>query len=1127
MKTKGLKAALRWTMCSTAVVALAPAAWADAPAAPAAAESAAPSVETEFRDPPANARPRVWWHWMNGNVTKDGIAKDLAWLKSVGIGGVQNFDASLDTPQVVEKRLVYMHPDWKDAFRFAVSEADRHGLEFAIAASPGWSVSGGPWVAPQDGMKKLVWSETRLSGGKRFTGKLNAAPDITGPYQDLPYADMMPGHGAGNNEKPRASGVVAVLAVPAVAAPLAIPAYALGDGTALSAKALVDADLASGADIPLTAEKAGTVTVTYPKAVTVQSARLFMPGLKNPFRGVPIRACLEVREGDSWRKVEDVEITSVPSTQNFAPVTAREFRLRLEDSKDPGNLDLLNAAPGAQSVNFFDVGPLKSVKLVDLQLFAEPRVDRAEEKAGYETVLDYYAIASANSAPTGFGAAQVIDLTGTVKPDGTLDWTPPKGSNWRVLRFGWSLTGKTNHPATPEATGLEVDKYDGPAVRRYLETYLSMYRETAGSDLFGQRGLGALLTDSIEVGNANWTGTMEAEFQARRGYALRPWLPALAGTVIGSRAETERFLFDYRQTLAELLAEKHYGTVAQVAHENGLKVYGEALEDKRPLLGNDLAMRRHADVPMAALWTWQKGSALRTTLVGDMKGAASVAHVYGKQYVAAESMTAVNSPWDFAPKDLKPVIDLEFVNGINRPVIHTSVHQPLDDMQPGLSLAIFGQYFNRHESWAPLARPWVDYIARTSYLLQQGRNVADVAWFMGEEAPITALFAEEIPATLPRAHAYDFINAEMLADALKVEGGEIISTGSARYRAIFLGGTSQRMTLPTLKRMAELVRGGATLIGNKPLASPSLADDQAAFAKLANALWSGDTSAGKVIDTGDVDAGLEQAGVAPGFRFDGGSSDAAIPFVERQFNGGRLFFLSNPGTAAQSITARFRSAGKRPELWNAETGKSRPLSFRIEGGETIIPLILAAHDALFVVFREDTPLTTHEPVAAVPVQRSAVTGDWKVSFQPSRGAPASAVMNRLARLDESSNPAIRYFSGVASYANTFLTPKGWKKGQPLWLDLGEVNDLAEVWVNGQQVGGLWRAPWRIDVGSTAGKGRNTLEVRVANKWVNRLIGDAQPGTTKIAMLAAPGYHADAPLRPSGLVGPVTLWTEGQ
>lgn len=1088
-------------------------------------DAAAPSMEREFQNPPMEARPRLWWHWMNGNISKDGIAKDLQWMADAGIGGFQNFDANLDTPQVVDKRLVYMTPEWKDAFRFAVSEAERHGLEMAIAASPGWSETGGPWVAPQDGMKKLVWGETLLKGGKRFSGPLNAAPDATGPYQNVAFAEGMPG-AANVGQKPSASGKVAVLAVPISAPILPHPTYTTKDGASLDAAALTDADFETGADVALAADLSGTVVITYPKPVTVSSVRLFIPGLKSPFRGVALNAILEAREGDAWRRVQDVTITSVPTTQSFAATTARAFRLRLEDSKDKGNLDLLNAAPGAVSIDFFNTGPLTKVKLADLQLFAEPRVNRAEEKAGYETVLDYHAIANADAAHIGARPTEVVDLTDRVRADGTLDWTPPQGRDWRVLRFGWSLTGKTNHPATAEATGLEVDKFDAAAVRRYLETYLSKYRDTVGAENIGKQGLRALLTDSIEVGKANWTPAMEAEFAKRRGYTLRPWLPALAGMVIGSPAETERFLYDYRQTLAELMSDMHYKTVAEVARENGLTVYGEALEDKRPLLGDDLAMRRHADVPMAALWTFANGAPVRTTLIGDMKGAASVAHVYGKRYVAAESMTAVNSPWDFAPNDLKPFIDLEFVSGINRPVIHTSVHQPRDDMQPGLSLAIFGQYFNRHESWASMARPWVDYIARTSYLLQQGRNVADVAWFIGEESPVTALFADSIPANLPRAHAYDFVNAQMLAETLKTDGGDVVSNGGARYKVIYLGGTSHKMTLPTLQRLADLVHAGATLIGQKPEGTPSLADDAAAFSKLADTLWSADAGKGRVIATSDLDAGLATAGVLPGVRFDGlSSSDARLPFVERAFDGGRLFFLSNPGKVTQTVTARFRVTGKAPELWDAETGTARPLSYRIENGETFVPLTLAPDDAAFVVFRKDTTAST-QTVAAPKASASApITGTWTVTFQPGRGAPAQIEMQQLSRLDQNATPGVRYFSGVATYSNSFAAPRGWKPGQALWLDLGNVHDIAEVRVNGTPVGTLWRAPWRIDAGAFAKVGRNALEIRVANKWVNRLIGDAQPGATPIAKIAAPGYVPNAPLRPAGLEGPIRLETE--
>ncbi|WP_313958584.1 glycosyl hydrolase [Novosphingobium sp. 9] len=214
--------------------------------APAATDSV---LAQEFRDPPASARPRVWWHWMNGNITKDGIAKDLAWMKSVGIGGVQNFDANLQTPQIVDKRLAYMTPEWKDAFRFAVQEADRQGLEFAIASSPGWSETGGPWVAPKDGMKKLVWSSVSLASGQRLTGALPALPGTTGPFQDLHPAlgieEMISGHPAPAAGHFTGSGPVLAYSVSEVAA-LPMPQAHDGLGNALAAGALSDSDLGAG-----------------------------------------------------------------------------------------------------------------------------------------------------------------------------------------------------------------------------------------------------------------------------------------------------------------------------------------------------------------------------------------------------------------------------------------------------------------------------------------------------------------------------------------------------------------------------------------------------------------------------------------------------------------------------------------------------------------------------------------------------------------------------------------------------------------------------------------------------------------------------------------------------------------
>lgn len=1119
---------LRASLCAATAL-ITPPVLAEVPAAKA---DAAPSLEQQFREPPLSARPRVWWHWMNGNITKDGIAKDLAWMKRVGIGGLQNFDASISTPQVVEKRLVYMTPEWKDAFRFAATEADRLGLELAIAASPGWSETGGPWVPPRDGLKKLVWSETDLMGGRRFNGRLAPPPSVTGPFQSVskpPSIEDMLSGGKGA-EPPALYADLKVLAYP-VGGAAALPQWRVtgSDGKAIDATALTDADLESAIDIKRGASGPATLTMTYPAPQTVRSATLFMPGAAALFIGAAVLPRLEASDdGATWRSVAEIPAATVPTTVSFAPVSARHFRIVFAPSKGGGLPPLSTPSPGADmSALLGRYGSKESpgIRLGELRLHSEARIDHYEAKAGFDVESDYYALSPDIPEVEGVAPGKVIDLTSRMKPDGTLDWTPPQG-RWRVVRLGWSLLGTTNHPAPPEATGLEVDKYDGPAVRRYLEHYIGMYRDAAGPNLVGERGVRAILTDSIEVGAANWTPRMIEQFTRLRGYDPTPWLPALTGTVIGSRAQSDKFLYDYRRTLADLMASEHYGTVAQVAHENGLKVYGEALESGRPSLGDDMAMRRHANIPMAAMWTHDRKNGPRASHVADIRGAASVAHIYGQKQVAAESLTSFMAPWDHAPAYLKRVIDLEFVNGVNLPVIHTSVHQPVDDKVPGLSLFIFGQYFNRHESWAEMAKPWVDYIARNSFMLQQGRNVADIGYFYGEEAPLTGLYENHGVPDAPKHHAYDFVNADALMGALTNDGAELTTPGGARYQALYLGGSSRRMTLPALKKLAQLVEGGATIIGHAPEGSPALADDAAEYDALVARLWPGGDMArigkGRVIVSNDLDAALGRIDVKPQFHYTGAQPDSAIPFVHRVLPDGDSFFIVNQKNRAERIEARFRVIGKAPELWHAETGVAEPVSYRIENGETVVPLTLGPDESVHVLFRKPAranALTIEKPEL---VERGRIDGRWQVRFQPGRGAPATSEFDRLAPLDENSDPGIKYFSGIATYTTTFDAPKGWKPGQPLWLDLGAVHEIAEVRLNGKLVGTDWHAPYRIDAGKAAKPGRNELEVRVANLWVNRLIGDAQPGAEKITWTASPTYRPNASLRPSGLVGPVTI-----
>lgn len=1112
---------------------LSPMALADTPQ-PAPAPS---SLEEQFRDPPNSARPRVWWHWMNGNVTKDGIAKDMAWMKSVGIGGLQNFDANLMTPQIVKERLVYMTPAWKDAFHFAASEAERLGLELAIASSPGWSETGGPWVPPEDGLKKVVWSEARIAPGKRLFGALAGPPTVTGPYGALPMNVDVAAGLTGNKPKapPQAHGDIAVFAMPVAVADTEAPRIALSDGTAVEAGKLSGADFSGGISVPRGTDEAPTAIVfTYAQPRTIRSARLFIEGAKTMFTGATVAPVLEASDdGKAWRKVADLPLAEIPATASFAPATARQFRVVLRQLHGKPMLNSLGSpAPGlAMSFDIESMmGAAKTWRLRHLSLSDESRVDSAEVKAGFATTLDYFALPQVADGAAGPAPAQVLDITGHLKADGTLDWVAPrlpKGQEWRVIRLGWSLLGTTNHPAPAEATGLEVDKFDGAAVRRYMDHYLAMYRDAAGPGMLGAHGVRAILTDSIEVGSANWTPRMVEQFKRLRGYDPTPFLPVLTGALVGSREQSDRFLYDYRRTLADLMASEHYGTVAKVAHEAGLTVYGEALEDHRPSLGDDMAMRSHTDIPMSAMWTHSREQGPKASYLADTKGAASVAHIYGQNLVAAESMTSAMSPWNDSPRTLKRIIDLEFLQGINRPVIHTSVHQPTDDKLPGLSLFIFGQYFNRHESWAPLARPWVDYIARNALLLQQGHDAAELGYFYGEEAPLTGLYGDKPVADAPRTHAYDFVNADALMGALSNDGGDLVTPGGARYKALYLGGSSRKMTLAALEKIAVLVEGGATIVGEKPEGSPSNQDDPARYAALVARLWPGGEAVqvgkGRVIASHDIERALAGVGVGPDFAFTGGQPGAEIPFVHRRLADGDSYFLVNRKDRPETIEAHFRVTGKVPELWHAETGKSEAISYRIANGETVMPLSLNAEDAVHVVFRKPATADALAIKKLAPTPVATLEGAWSVAFEPGRGAPASAVLPTLKPLDQNADPAIKYFSGVATYTNDFAAPKGWKAGQPLWLDLGEAREVAEVWLNGKPVGAAWHAPYRLDVSAAARAGRNHLEIKVADLWVNRLIGDAQPGVKqKITWTALPTYRADAALRPSGLIGPVTL-----
>lgn len=1051
-----------------------------------------------FGDPPPAARPRVWWHWMDGNVSEDGIVKDLAWMERIGIGGVQNFDGSLHTPQIVPERVPYRSEAWRAALRRAVAEAEKRNLEFTIASSPGWSETGGPWVRPEQAMKKLVWSELEVEGGKPLALSLPEPPDTSGPFQEIPGGGAEP-------SAPPPPGLPSLYRDSRVVA-YRIPAADTAPGAQITASAAFNvARLARGdrtrfEPLAMGADGQGWVDFAYPRAVTMRAAELVLePGRRiGPiYPSWPAGRIEASDDGRSYRKIADLPERGAPQqTIAFPATTARHFRILLENRFAPFPIKAF--APPETPVAAHGVARIRFV--------GEARVTRFEDKAGWSTIAGLGAEATpAADGDAVIAARDVVDITDRLQADGRLHWTPP-GGRWRILRLGWSLTGKLNNPASEEGTGLEVDKLNAEHVKAYADTYLGLYEEAVGRDNMGARGIRYMLNDSYEAMAANWTDDMLAEFRKRRGYDAAPWLPVLTGRVVVSAEDSDRFLWDFRRTLADLIADEHYGLLSKELRARGMGRYGEAHEAMRAFVGDGMEVKKTADVPMGATWAMPNAS----KLLPDLLESASVAHLYGQNIVAAESFTAIFPSYGFDPAALKPIADKMMANGVNRFVIHTSVHQPVDTPGPGIGLGGVGQWFTRKETWAEMARPWTDYLARSSHLLQQGRFVADIAWFYGEDDNITAVYNDSAPV-VPEGHGFDFINADAIRSILRTEGGALVAPGGARYRLLAID-PSARISLPTLRKLDALSREGAIIAAPPPVRSPSLADDDREFARLAEAVWS------RPGTYRTPEAALAALRLAP----DALLGHPSLSFVHRETDGADIYFIANLGDAPVETTASLRVSGRTAEIWRADEGSIAPASYRMAAGRTDVPLSLAAHDALFLIFSKPTAELSYRAPAIGLKRVAALDRGWELSFPPGSGAPAALSLPALESWTGSSDPAMRYFSGTARYARTVDIPRV-ATGSRLILDLGKVANIARVTVNGSPAGYAWKAPFRLDITDLARRGRNRIEIDVANLWPNRLIGDRQPGAGPRRVEAAfDPFEADSPLLASGLLGPVLL-----
>jgi len=716
----------------------------------------------------------------------------------------------------------------------------------------------------------------------------------------------------------------------------------------------------------------------------------------------------------------------------------------------------------------------------------------------------------------------VIDLTGKMAADGTLNWKVPEG-NWQIIRFGFTLNDNCCVSTSSEGwdDGYALDPFDAGAFRRYWNAVVEPLIADAGP--LAGKTLKYLYTDSWEVEVANWTPTLRGEFKARRGYDLLPWLPAIAGKIINSREETDRFLQDFRRTMGDLAIDNHFRLFRNGAHRHGLQIHPESGGPHAVPINAQQCLGFN-DIPMGEFWAWSWRHRIGDENRFFVKQPASAAHTYGHPLVMAEGFTSIGPHWQSRLWDnLKPTFDYACTEGLNLLAWHAWVCSPASEGVPGQQY-FAGTHLNPNVTWWDKSAPIFAYINRCQWMLQQGIPVADVAYYYGDHVPNFAQLRKSDPAQEGPGYDYDVMTAEVILNRLKVNHGRLVLPDGVSYRLLALPDRTV-ISPPVLRKLKKLVDAGATIIGPRPTTASGLAGFPGSDAEvkwLADELW----GRGRVISGRTAREVLLSQNVKPDFEYEiTGDTNPEINFIHRRDGKTEIYFVANRSTSAVSLNCAFRVAGKAPELWDAVSGEHHfATAYKQEDGRTKLPLKLNPCGSQFVVFRE--PSKEH-PATGAPNEPEFTTlselhGPWSVSFDPRWGGPAAVQFDSLESWTDRSEPGIRFYSGTAVYRKKFQAPAS-AQTNSIRIDLGNVRELAEVKVNGQSCGITWTPPFQVDITRALKPGVNELEIEVVNFWPNRIIGDQSlPAAERFTRTNIRQLTAESPLMPSGLMGPVRL-----
>ncbi len=1114
----------------------------------------AQSIETiakDFQSPPDNYRPDTWFHVIGYNISKDGLTKDLEAIQAAGLRGIQLFcRGGGEFPNV--KPVVPLNPEWFSLMGHAAKECQRLGLGFTLQNCGGWAMTGGPWVPIEEAQRELVQTTFHTKGGD-FDGHIPVSKEYLKDdknYQDVcviafptPLGDdqpvLVPTRFDSNNNKVAWEKI-----------------FNPEDDLYLSGK---NSRAVMGKHHDRYVEKVNGddtyVQVRFASPVTIRSLRIPSTAVFAPYSKLAsnVSLVLEIVENGKRRQVATIKIPDGcwmdkqhDITLAVPEVTTKELRITFAGKGEPF------------------VGRLF--------LQSKPRTHNWEAKAAYALRELMQDNETYHSPECIINPKTILNLTDKLSAN-QLDWTTPYG-DWTILRFGHVNMGVVNGPSPQELQGWETSKLDKQPLENHLRGgMIGQLTRTPGSVPRDQ--LNGLLADSWERMIPTWTMNSETlfdEFKQRRGYDLRPFMPAMAGYLIQDASQTEKFLRDLRETMDDLYVENFFAHFTTLSNELGAQSYIEGATGE-VLPGDALRYYGVADIPMTEFW-YRKSEIDEDALnYKPVKYAASAAHIYNKRIVAAEACTEGGSNWTEDFYCVKPLIDQHFALGVNHLVFHTFTHNP-NEVFPGSTFGgTTGFPFVRNQTWWKHMPSFTDYIARCQCVLQQGEYAADVLWYLGDEI-------ERPPyqmAPFPDGYQYDHVNAEVLQSTVSAANGNLTIRDGGTYRVLWLR-DSKRMLRSTAGKIRDLVSSGAIVLGDKPLESPSLMDDEedvAVVRAIANELWGSDASGMKKVGKGKVYWGqsigdvLDAEAVQP---------DLILPrelkafWHHRKMNDADFFFISSQNANATDACVSFRVINRLPEIWNAVTGEQNAAAvWNAKDGRIDVAIPFDPNGSVVVAFREPAPSESISKIAigeqivldsdprwfqehpqnhknpvqhsnnqlvfweagdyaltqsnetvttvSVNVHSKPLNDDWQVGFEKGWDAPSTIRLDSLMPLSDHPLKSVQYYSGTVTYNKTVT----WERGDNVMLDLGTVGDMAEVWCNGKRMGTRWAPPFVFDLSKTAKDGSNELEIRVTNTWRNQLIYDAgrAKGAKRTWTSNPPSRNTEQP-KPYGLIGPVVI-----